>query len=80
VAFASEIRSAQERAEYARLGRMCGRAFDREFARYMTEDHSKDIAEFEKELASGDPADVRALARQTLPDLRRHLETARSLR
>lgn len=69
----------EARAERARLQRMHGAAFDREFARYMVEDHRKDIAEFEKEVASRDPADVRALARQTLPALRKHLATARAL-
>src|SRR4051812_5577693 len=69
----------EARAERARLQRMHGVAFDREFARYMVEDHRKDIAEFEKEVASRDPADVRALARQTLPALRKHLATARAL-
>ena len=72
---------AQEaRAEYVKLQGMRGAAFDREFGRYMVEDHRKDIADFEKEAASRDPADVRALARQTLPALRRHLAAARAIR
>ena len=65
--------------EYAKLQRMRGAAFDREFARYMVDDHQKDIADFEAETNSGDPADVRALARHTLPALRKHLATARSI-
>jgi putative membrane protein len=66
--------------EYAKLQGMRGAAFDREFARYMVDDHHKDIADFEAETNSRDPADVRALARQTLPALRKHLATARSIR
>lgn len=69
----------EARDEYAKLQRMRGAAFDREFARYMVDDHRKDIAEFAAEANSGDPADVRALARQTLPALRKHLATARSI-
>jgi putative membrane protein len=65
--------------EYRKLQGLRGRDFDREFARYMVDDHKKDIAEFEKEVRSGDPADVRALARKTLPVLRKHLKTAESL-
>jgi putative membrane protein len=69
----------EAQAEYAKLKRMRGAAFDREFGRYMVDDHRKDIADFEKEVASRDPADVRALARQTLPALRRHLAVARAI-
>ncbi|MDB5708970.1 MAG: hypothetical protein JWL96_1040 [Sphingomonas bacterium] len=64
--------------ERRKLVRLRGRAFDREFARYMVRDHRKDIADFEKEVASRDPADVRSLARRTLPALRKHLTTAQA--
>jgi len=69
----------EARKEYRKLQGLRGRDFDREFARYMVDDHKKDISEFEKEVRSGDPADVRALARKTLPVLRKHLKTAQSL-
>ena len=69
----------EAQAEYRRLQVMHGRAFDREFAGYMVEDHRKDIADFQREIASGDPADVRRLARNTLPSLRQHLRVARSI-
>ena len=75
----SDDMAEEARAEYDKLDQLRGRAFDREFARYMVEDHREDIAEFSREAASRDPADVRALARQTLPALRRHLRTARAL-
>lgn len=69
----------EARSEFAKLLRMRGPAFDREFSRYMVDDHRKDIVDFEKEAGSRDPADVRALARQTLPALRRHLAAARAI-
>jgi putative membrane protein len=69
----------EARAEYAKLQHMRGAAFDREFGRYMVDDHRKDIADFEKEVASRDPANVRGIARQTLPALRRHLAAARAI-
>ena len=69
----------EARAEFAKLQHLRGAAFDREFAHYMVDDHRKDIADFEKEANGNDPADVRALARRTLPALRRHLATARAI-
>lgn len=69
----------EAQAEFAKLRGMHGAAFDHEFGRYMVEDHKKDIADFEKEAASKDPADVRGLARKTLPALRKHLATAQAI-
>ncbi|WP_242140960.1 DUF4142 domain-containing protein [Sphingomonas sp. TREG-RG-20F-R18-01] len=71
--------SDEAQTEYAKLQGMHGVAFDREFGRYMTEDHQKDIRDFAEEAASKDPAEVRNLARQTLPVLRKHLRMARSI-
>lgn len=68
----------EARAEQRRLERMHGRAFDREFARYMVGDHRKDIADFERAAHASDPPTA-ALARDTLPDLRKHLHTAQDL-
>lgn len=65
--------------ERRKLMNLHGRAFDREFARYMVEDHQKDIADFTRESRSHDPADVLNLARATLPTLRHHLSLARAL-
>lgn len=69
----------EAQTEYAVLQRLHGAAFDHEFGRYMVEDHKKDIADFEKEAASHDPADVRAVAKKTLPALRKHLATAQKI-
>lgn len=67
----------EARAEAAKLRRLNGRAFDREFVRYMQEDHRKDIAEFRHQARMGGP--VGQLAGQTLPDLQKHLQMARDL-
>lgn len=64
-------------AERRKLERLHGRAFDREFARYMVSDHKKDIAEFQKQARTRGPA--ADLARQTLPVLRKHLAMAQRL-
>jgi len=54
-------------------------AEDRErFKQAMIEDHQKDIAKYEKQSSNGDPQ-TSALAKETLPTLRKHLETAQGL-
>ena len=69
----------EARAEYAKLQRLRGHAFDREVKRYMIRDHRKDISDFEKQVRSGD-RQTAALARAQLPVLRKHLRIAESLR
>jgi len=64
-------------AEKTKLNAMSGPSFDREFARYMVNDHRKDIAEFEAQAKSSDKTG--ALAAQQLPTLKKHLSMARSL-
>lgn len=66
-------------AEQHKLARLNGASFDREFVRYMIQDHQNDISDFRGELKSGDPADVRRLAQRTLPVLQKHLKTAQAL-
>jgi len=70
--------SAEAVAERETLMSMGGRRFDREFIRYMVDDHEKDITEFRQEAREGNGA-VRELARRQLPTLQHHLEVARSL-
>ena len=69
----------EARAEYAKLERMRGRAFDREVRRYMVHDHEKDIANFRDQVRHGDHRTA-ALAHAQLPTLRKHLRIAESLR
>jgi putative membrane protein len=64
----------EARQEARKLRQLNGRAFDREFVRYMAQDHRKDIAEFRREARQGGP--VGDLAQATLPDLRKHLDMA----
>ena len=68
----------EAKAEARKLERLSGHAFDREFARYMVHDHKQDISDFEKEARRGDRSSA-ALARETLPDLHKHLKTAQQL-
>ena len=68
----------EARDEQRRLSDLRGRAFDREFIRYMIDDHRKDIRDFENE-AREDHGFVSRLASQQLPTLRKHLDIAMSL-
>jgi len=77
------IRSTREMAPEARDERdrlmgMRGRDFDREFVRYMIDDHRKDIGDFRDE-AREHHGPVSDLASRQLPTLREHLRIAQSL-
>lgn len=56
-----------------------GTAFDRRYAHEMVAGHQKAIAEYKKESESGENADLKAYATQTLPTLQKHLEAAQGL-
>jgi len=58
---------------------MTGAAFDKDFVAMMVKEHKKDIDKFQAEANSSDPSQVTDLAKQTLPTLKKHLQTAQSL-
>ena len=68
----------EARAEQKKLEGLSGAAFDKEFVRATVEDHQKDIAKYEKEAKSGD-AQTAAMAKTTLPTLKKHLQSAQAL-
>ncbi|HKQ45493.1 MAG TPA: DUF4142 domain-containing protein [Rhizomicrobium sp.] len=70
--------TAEARETRDRLQSLRGREFDREFVRFMVDDHRKDIAEFREEAREGHGA-VSDLARAQLPTLRSHLRMAIAL-
>lgn len=63
--------------EENKLQSMNGKDFDKEFVRYMVEDHEKDISQFKDEAKKSGPAGN--LAKEQLPTLRKHLRMAKSL-
>ena len=67
----------KQKADYDKLSKLSGDKFDREFVNHMVMDHKKDIKEFEKETKKSDA--VGSFANETLPTLRKHLDTAQSL-
>ena len=62
-----------------KLKGMSGAAFDKAFIDGAVEDHQKDIAAYQAEAASSDPAAVTAFAKETIPTLQKHLDKAMSL-
>jgi putative membrane protein len=70
--------NAKQKRIYGKLSKLSGDKFDAAFAKEMVSDHKKDIKAFEKAAKNTqDPA--RGFAAETLPTLRKHLETAQSL-
>lgn len=69
--------SSKQQAEYQKLSKLNGAAFDKEFAREMIKDHKKDISEYSSEAKKSGP--VANFAQQTLPTLRKHLNIAEQL-
>jgi putative membrane protein len=68
----------EARDEREKLQDMRGRDFDREFVRYMIDDHRKDIGDFRDE-AREHHGEVSDLAGRQLPTLQEHLHIAMSL-
>lgn len=64
--------------EWERLKQLKGEAFDKEFVRYMIDDHKKDIAAFNRE-AYSTRGPAQELASRSLPTLQKHLDMAESL-
>jgi putative membrane protein len=69
--------SKKQKADYDKLSKLSGDAFDKQFARHMVMDHKKDISEYQADSKKKDP--TASYASDTLPTLRKHLEMAQSL-
>jgi len=71
--------NAEGKEEQAKLSKLSGAEFDKEYMSLMVEDHEKDVSEFEKESRDQDDPDVKAFAAKTLPTLQQHLQMAQSI-
>jgi putative membrane protein len=69
----------KQKADYDKLSKLSGAAFDREYMKMMVDDHNKDVAEFQKESTSGKDPDVKAWAAKTLPTLQQHQTMAKEV-
>lgn len=68
--------NAQDQAEYDRLEKLSGAAFDRAYITKQVSDHRTDIGAFEREAAHGENANLKSFASNALPTLREHLKLA----
>jgi putative membrane protein len=62
------------------LMKKTGADFDRSYMRAMIDDHEADIREFEKASATVNDIEVKNFIDNTLPILRRHLDSAKAIR
>jgi putative membrane protein len=67
------------KAAYDKMSKLNGAAFDKEFAHHMVMDHKKDISEYEEEAKEKGNPQVSKYATDTLPTLKKHLQTAEAL-
>ncbi|MCA1593397.1 MAG: DUF4142 domain-containing protein [Acidobacteria bacterium] len=58
----------------AKLSKLSGAEFDKEYVKAMVEDHEKDVTAFEAEAKGAIDSDVKAFAEKTLPTLKMHLQ------
>jgi putative membrane protein len=69
---------AKQKADFDKMSKMSGAAFDKMFAAHMIADHKKDIAEYKKESKSKDAAGEYASGQ--IETLQKHLDAAKSLK
>ena len=70
---------AEKKAEKAKLEAQSGPGFDAAYMDTMVKAHQKTIALLEDQIKTGKDATVRHFAQETLPTVKRHLETAQQL-
>jgi putative membrane protein len=69
----------EDQAMRERLDKMRGEAFDRDYIRGQISAHQETVQLFEYEIGSGQDAQLKNFAAQTLPVLMRHLEMAQNI-
>jgi putative membrane protein len=69
--------NAKQKADFDKMAKMNGAAFDKMFANHMIADHKKDIAKYKSESKKQDAAGQ--YAQNTLPTLQKHLNEAPKL-
>ena len=70
--------SAKQKADYEKMSKTSGAAFDKMFAAHMVADHQKDIAEYKKEAKVKDAAGEYASGQ--IDTLQKHLDAAKLLK
>jgi putative membrane protein len=70
----------EQMAEHAKLAKLSGAEFDREYMTLMVEDHDKDVAAFLDESKDGSDPDIKSFAAKTLPTLQEHHRMAKEIK
>ena len=68
------------KATHARLARLSGPDFDREYIKAMIEDHERAVRDADDKADEADNDHVKQWAAKVLPTLEKHLETAKDIR
>ncbi len=71
--------SAKDEMTKQRLSKLSGEQFDKAYMSDMVKDHTKDVADFQRESKSGMDPQVKEFAAKTLPTLQDHLKQAKEL-
>jgi putative membrane protein len=72
--------NAEQMAEHAKLAKLSGAEFDREYMTLMVADHDKDVAAFLDEAKDGSDPDIKSFAAKTLPTLQEHQRMAKEIK
>ena len=72
--------SDKHQKKYDDLAEEKGAEFDKEYMKFMVEDHEDDVDAFEKEANDGNDADIKNWASGKVATLRHHLEMAKTTR
>jgi putative membrane protein len=62
----------------AKLEKLSGADFDREYMKMMVDDHKDDVSAFEKTAKSGKDPELKSFAAKTLPTLQEHKQLAQT--
>ena len=71
--------SSEAKKDINRLSKKEGLNFDRSYMNMMVADHKKDVAKFEKAARNCKDPDLKNFIEQTLPVLRKHLDSAKAI-
>lgn len=69
----------EEQQTLNRFEQMQGQEFDREYIRFMVEDHDKEVDAYRTQAEQGQNQDLKQYAEDTLPTLEEHLKQARQI-
>jgi putative membrane protein len=71
--------NAKDKTTKENLSSLSGKQFDKAYMADMVKDHTKDVAEFQKESSNSQDSALKGFASKTLPTLQDHLKEARHI-